>query len=458
MSDSLGGTFIHVTGPVTSASDPASEFKFYRGPDSWYGSGAALMFGQIATGFSAAGGNSSLDHLQGSTYVFKWDGDSRGVIFRFGVAPASITRVSQAPASPAADDPVAVTAEITAPTGQALWLRYALNDDWGASKVVKMAGSGTRYTATIPAQPDGTTVSYYVFTSGDVAAIAAADADLMTIAYDNNGGGNTRYTVGALSAAGPIAVDAARAIWLDTGTIAWGGAAGVSYRLLYDPDGGVTAAAEAAACAFPDPASPCFVALKADGAVTGYPKNPNAAGLTRLTARLAAKDAKSLLRGQVVVAGYDSAGQRVDATRTQIQSVLDDLYAAEAATQTFGPAYGSASTSALTSALTLSVWAPTARSVTLKRYATTNGPEAGSRPMTFDPVSGVWSVTGEASVGSPILPAGRRGLRTVAGPGGPQPRHRPVLSQSLRRHRRCGRPAQPVRGPGRRRSEAGRLG
>ena len=37
----------------------------------------------------------------------------------------------------------------------------------------------------------------------------------------------------------PIVVTAAKALWLDTNTIAWNGVAGASYKLLYDPDGGV---------------------------------------------------------------------------------------------------------------------------------------------------------------------------------------------------------------------------
>ena len=390
MSDSLGGTLIHVTGPIASVSDSASEFKFFRGPDAWYGSGAALAFGQIAADFSASGGNSSFDHLPGSVYVFKWDGDRRGVLFRFGAAPATITRVSRTPARPAVDDSVAVTAEIDAPTGQALWLRYALGGNWEASTVVKMAGSLTSYTATIPPQAAGATVSYYVFTSGDVAAIAGADADLLAITYNTNGGENYSYTVAATSAAGPITVKDARALWLDAGTIAWGGAAGSSYRLLYDPDGGMTDEAEAAACAFPDPAGPCFVTLVADGTVGGYPKNPNATGMTRLTARLAAKDAKSLLRGQVVVAAYDAGGRRTDATRAQIQSVLDDLYAAAATPISLGVTYTEAAPAVM-------VWAPTAKSMTLRRYATSTGPEAASYPMNLHEASGTWAVEGDAS-------------------------------------------------------------
>jgi len=197
-------------------------------------------------------------------------------------------------------------------------------------------------------------------------------------------------------ARGAIVVVGARALWLDVNTIAWSGAADSTYKLLYDPDGGLDAAAEQTACRFPAPAGPCYVDLKPDGMIgaegpRAYPKNPNATGMARLRTGLAAADVGFLLRGQVAVAKYQAGGRRLDATRPQIQGVLDDLYAAAATTQALGPTYTSTST------LTLKLWAPTAKSVTLKRYATAAGPEVGSHPMAFDLASGIWSVAGDVS-------------------------------------------------------------
>ncbi len=205
------------------------------------------------------------------------------------------------------------------------------------------------------------------------------------------GSGNGRLTVNPSSTT--ITVTGAKAMWLDVNTIAWNGIAGSSYRLLYDPDGGVTTAAEATACSFPAPAAPCYVSLTASGTVStsdDFWKNPNATGKTKLLTGLSADDAKHLLKGQVVVASYDGGGNRVDATRAQIQSVLDALYAASAKTQTLGVSYSGG-------APTVKVWAPTAKSVTLKRYATSTGSEVGSHAMTLDAASGVWSMTGDAT-------------------------------------------------------------
>ncbi|MGQ9840646.1 MAG: hypothetical protein ACUVR4_09020 [Anaerolineae bacterium] len=128
----------------------------------------------------------------------------------------------------------------------------------------------------------------------------------------------------------------------------------------------------------------------ASGTVSGYPKNPNATGLTRLLTGLSADDARHLLKGQVVVASYDGGGNRVDATRAQIQSVLDALYAANAKTQTLGVAYSGG-------VPTVKVWAPTAKSVTLRRYADSTTTAYTSHPMSLDATSGVWSVTGDSS-------------------------------------------------------------
>lgn len=390
MTASFGGTFIYNTGQISAASDAASEFKFFKDSNQWYGNGSALNFAQIYTDFTASGGNSAFNHIQNRHYAFKWNGGGNGVLFQLSAAPVNISAVNRLPVAPTPVDPVLVTAttDATPPAEQALWLRYAVNGNWAGSTVLKMSGSGMSYSATIPAQVNGAQVSYYVFSSGDVASIAGADADLMTITANNNSGSNYGYTVA--SAPGVIALTQARALWLDTNTIAWNAAAAASYRLLYDPDGGVTDAAEATACAFPAPAAPCYVPLTASGTVSGFPKNPNASGKIRLLTGLAADDAKHLLKGQVAVAGYDGGGARVDATRVQIQSALDALYAANAKTQTLGVAYSGGAPS-------VKVWAPTAKSVTLKRYATSAGAEVGSHAMSLDPASGVWSVTGDAS-------------------------------------------------------------
>lgn len=81
--------------------------------------------------------------------------------------------------------------------GQAPYLRYT-TDGFASSVVLAMDDvGGGFYTATIPGQPNGTTVTYYLFTSGDAVAPAAdgSDADYRTINLLNNGGANYVYNI-----------------------------------------------------------------------------------------------------------------------------------------------------------------------------------------------------------------------------------------------------------------------
>ncbi len=84
-------------------------------------------------------------------------------------------------------------------SGQGVYLRYTTND-FTTSTVVPMddAAAGFFFSGEIPAQPSGTTITYYVFTSGDgVNATPLADggdADYRTINRDDNNGNFYVYT------------------------------------------------------------------------------------------------------------------------------------------------------------------------------------------------------------------------------------------------------------------------
>lgn len=83
------------------------------------------------------------------------------------------------------------------PDGQAAYLHYT-TDGFATSTVLPMTDiGGGLINATIPGQPDGTVVTYYLFTSGDrIAPLAdGTDADYQTINQENNNGTNYTYTV-----------------------------------------------------------------------------------------------------------------------------------------------------------------------------------------------------------------------------------------------------------------------
>ncbi len=121
------------------------------------------------------------------------------VFFRVEGDVRSVSSVSRDITGPITDDNVVITANLDGAlsAGQSVYLRYT-TDGYSSSTIVEMTGSGTTYTGIVPAAANtyGTTVSYYLFTSGSGLTIAPADADLFTININNNGGSNYSYTPG----------------------------------------------------------------------------------------------------------------------------------------------------------------------------------------------------------------------------------------------------------------------
>ncbi|WP_416439815.1 choice-of-anchor D domain-containing protein [Phnomibacter sp. MR] len=123
------------------------------------------------------------------------------VVFEVQGTVQTVSSVTQAPANNAVlpGSNVVITANLSGAlsSGQNVYLRYTSNN-YTNSTVVAMTGSGTTYTASIPAGTNtaGANVSYYVFTSGPTGvANDGSNADLYTINLNNNGGTNYNYTV-----------------------------------------------------------------------------------------------------------------------------------------------------------------------------------------------------------------------------------------------------------------------
>jgi len=177
------------------------------------------------------------------------------------------------------------------------------------------------------------------------------------------------------------------AYWVNADTIAWSAGAdpGDTFTLHYAPDGGLEATDSGVIggsflTLTPDPAG-----LPADVQA----KFPHLAALPAL--KIAAGDVPlvpQILKDQIAVSAVDGDGLSVDATGLQIPGVLDDLYTY---TGELGVSWDAGTP-------TIRVWAPTARSVTLHRFVDSDpATTATTWPMTLDPASGVWSLTGEAS-------------------------------------------------------------
>ncbi len=188
-----------------------------------------------------------------------------------------------------------------------------------------------------------------------------------------------------LAGAGGGDLRAAKAHWVLPDMLAWRtGVAlpGDSYRLYYAEGGGLTLAdgevvgGEAFELSVDEGGLPDEV----------LEKFPHLSGYTAL--RLgddAAQRAPELLRGQVVVARL-ADGVVADATGLQLPGVLDALYATNA------PLGVNWSAGAVP---TVSVWAPTAKSLALVRFAGAADEDGERSEMRRDDATGVWSVTGE---------------------------------------------------------------
>lgn len=170
-----------------------------------------------------------------------------------------------------------------------------------------------------------------------------------------------------------------KAVWIDRNTVAWNGSeAAVSTQLLSSrdgsiavKDGGLTSDDERwlrlEKTTLTDAQKAKFPHLKAYTAWTVDPRDRDRV--------------RSALGGQLVASQRAANGAVLAATGVQIGGVLDDLYNAKSAR--LGPVFRDG-------VPTLSVWAPTAQSVSLDLDGSTVA-------MKRDSATGVWSVTGKRS-------------------------------------------------------------
>jgi Secretion system C-terminal sorting domain len=110
--------------------------------------------------------------------------------------PVTIPTVTQTPtgASQGTNYPVVVniTPSTTPNASEVLYVRYS-TDNFATSTLLAATGSGTTWSAPIPAQVNGTTVKYYILTAESGSAITPSTSDFFTLELNNNGGTNYTY-------------------------------------------------------------------------------------------------------------------------------------------------------------------------------------------------------------------------------------------------------------------------
>ena len=177
-----------------------------------------------------------------------------------------------------------------------------------------------------------------------------------------------------------------KAHWLTADTIAWNiePIPGGSYALHTAPDGGLAVEGGAITGGVSIPLSRVAGGLS-DDLKAKWPHLANYQAFRIGSANLDA--AKAALTGQLAVSASDDTGALRIATGVQIPGVLDDLYAYA----------GDLGVTWATGVPTIRLWAPTAQSVVLKRFADATTAASTDVAMARDDATGVWSVVGAAS-------------------------------------------------------------
>ncbi len=141
--------------------------------------------------------------VSGKKYVFTMQDvasgtNATGYIFEFSGTPSTITSIANSTPSENSDVTVTATLNVAAVTNQVVYVRWATSSNFANSTVTQMTGSGTSYTAAIPAQSGGTTVYYYCFSSG-VTGLTAETCNPATINVSTTNNYSVAFSTPALS-------------------------------------------------------------------------------------------------------------------------------------------------------------------------------------------------------------------------------------------------------------------
>ncbi len=191
-----GGGFLFISGA------PGNRFG-----NKWaFGAVAQATINGVNTGIKEGSTDMGIDMSTAGYYTFVMNDagyvNTKFFVARTTAAPVTVTRASQT-INGNGSVTVNITTSATPSTGEGVYVRYvygAASDFSGATATdgVQATGSGTSYTATIPAPPTTNTVKYYVFTSTNtnVGTASEIDRSLSVIRYDDNTGAN--YTAAVL--------------------------------------------------------------------------------------------------------------------------------------------------------------------------------------------------------------------------------------------------------------------
>ncbi|WUW24489.1 pullulanase-type alpha-1,6-glucosidase [Streptomyces sp. NBC_01463] len=253
--------------------------------------------------------------------------------------------------------------------------------DWSKPlQPVKKDASGVTFEVPLA---DGATSLSYILHRGDEKDLPS-DQSLDIASYGHEVwmlGGTAGYLLPQTGGVPTPDLTKAEAQWIDSDTVVWKVKAteATSQQLVYASDGGISVVDGALS----DEGQWLRLSPSAltDAQKAKYPHLKDYPAFT-----VDARDrdrVREALRGQLIATQRAANGALLAATGVQSAGVLDDLYGTKAAGASLGPVFRHGTP-------TLSVWAPTARTVSLEL-------DGRTVPMRRDDRTGVWSVTGKKS-------------------------------------------------------------
>ncbi|WNO74962.1 pullulanase-type alpha-1,6-glucosidase [Streptomyces sp. AM8-1-1] len=261
------------------------------------------------------------------------------------------------------------------------WAGAANPTDWSKPlQPVRMDAYGATFEVPLAA---GAGSLSYILHKGDQKDLPT-DQSLDLATYGNEVrllAGQPKYLLPQTGGAPSLDLGTSEAQWIDRNTVVWKVKAteATSQQLVYAEKGGISVVDGALSdegrwlrlgtAALTDAQKAKYPHLKDYPAFTVDPRDRDRV--------------RGALRGQVIATQRAAGGALLAATGVQTAGILDDLYAPAATKAALGPVFRHGTPS-------LSLWAPTARSVSLELDGT-------SVPMRRDDSSGVWSVTGKKS-------------------------------------------------------------
>ncbi|MFB4425032.1 pullulanase-type alpha-1,6-glucosidase [Streptomyces sp. QL37] len=261
------------------------------------------------------------------------------------------------------------------------WTGAASPTDWAKPlQPVKTDAYGVTFEVPLT---DGATSLSYILHKGDEKDLPS-DQSLDIASYGHEVwmlGGKSGYLLPQAGGVPTPDLTKAEAQWIDANTVVWKVKAtdATSQQLVYAKNGGISVVDGALS----DEGQ--WLRLGATELTDAQKaKYPHLKDYPAFTVDTRDRDrVRESLRGQLIATQRAANGALLAATGVQTAGVLDALYGKAASGSALGPVFRKSSP-------TLSVWAPTARTVSLEL-------DGRTVPMRRDDRTGVWSVTGKKS-------------------------------------------------------------